>query len=133
MPILTAFLLILPTLAMAKAKKPEAFKEVDMILAEYREAPAIKAKVKKTVVQEVMGLETKSEGEFYFSKGKLRLDFKEPERSTLVFDGKSVWFESRLDEKNIQVTKMRTNDLRRSKSVLTALFEKKTSCAASSW
>lgn len=114
----------------AFAKKPVAAaalsaKDVDGVLSKYRQAPAIQAKVKKTVVQETMGTENSSTGDFYFSKGKLRLDFTSPEKTSLVYDGKYVWLESRLDDKNIQVTKMRTNELRRSKSVLTALFEKK--------
>ncbi len=102
-----------------------AAKDVDGVLSKYRQAPAIQAKVKKTVVQETMGTENTSTGDFYFSKGKLRLDFTSPEKTSLVYDGKFVWLESRLDDKNIQVTKMRTNELKRSKSVLTALFEKK--------
>lgn len=119
--------LVSPALAAKKktAKKAEPLKEVEAVLASYRKASAIKAKVKKTVIQETMGTEVKSEGEFFFSKGKLRLDFTEPEKTTLVYDGKYVWFESRLDDQNVQVTKMKTNDLKRSRSVLTALFEKK--------
>lgn len=117
-----------PAFAKVKAgkKKPVlAAKDVETVLAAYRKAPAIQAKVKKTVVQETMGTENTSTGEFFFSKGKLRLDFTEPEKTSLVYDGKFVWLESRLDDQNIQVTKMRTNELKRSKSVLTALFEKK--------
>ena len=100
-------------------------KDVDTVLAAYRKAPAVQAKVQKTVVQETMGTENTSTGDFYFSKGKLRLDFTEPEKTSVVYDGKYVWLESRLDDKNIQVTKLRTNELKRSNSVLTALFEKK--------
>jgi outer membrane lipoprotein-sorting protein len=117
--------LVSPAMAAKKkaAKKADPLKEVEAVLASYRKASAIKAKVKKTVTQETMGTEMKSEGEFFFSKGKLRLDFTE--KTTLVYDGKFVWFESRLDDENVQVTKMKTNDLKRSRSVLTALFEKK--------
>ena len=108
--------------ATAAKKKPVlAAKDVESVLAAYRKAPAIQAKVKKTVVQETMGTENTSTGEFFFSKGKLRLDFTEPDKTSLVYDGKFVWLESRLDDQNIQVTKMRTNELKRSKSVLTAL------------
>jgi len=122
-----ALLLLVSPVSFAKAAPKKAtlsVKDVDGVLAKYRRAPAIQAKVKKTVVQETMGMENTSTGDFYFSKGKLRLDFTEPERTSLVYDGRFVWLESRLDDKNIQVTKMRTNELKRSKSVLTALFEK---------
>lgn len=107
------------------AKKPNAAKEVDAVLAKYREAAAIEAKVKKTVVNEVMGMDNKSSGEFYFSKGKLRMDITEPEKTVLVYDGKFVWMEQEIEDGKKLVTKLRTNELKRSKSVLTALFEKK--------
>lgn len=124
MRLLFALLLLLSTDLSAKPTSLSA-KDVDTVLAKYRKAQAIQAKVKKTVVQETMGTENTSTGDFYFSKGKLRLDFTEPEKTSLVYDGKFVWLESRLDDQNIQVTKMRTNELKKSKSVLTALFEKK--------
>lgn len=118
-------LFLMPLMGQAKpAAKPLSAKDVEIVLAKYRQASALQAKVKKTVVQETMGTEVVSTGDFYFSKGRLRLDFLEPEKTTLVYDGKFVWLESRLDDKNIQVTKMRTNELRRSKSIVTALFEK---------
>lgn len=106
----------------AKETGPAA--EVDVVLAKYRKAKAIKAKVKKTVVQEVMGSESESHGNFYFSKGKLRLDILEPEKTTLVYDGKFVWLESRMD-KLVAVTKIATDGLKKSDSLLAALFEKK--------
>lgn len=109
----------------ANKKATLTAKDVDTVLAKYRQAPAIKAKVKKTVVQETMGTENTSSGDFFFSKGKLRLEIKEPDQTTLVYDGRFVWLESRLDEATVQVTKLRTNELKHSKSVLTALFEKK--------
>lgn len=115
-----------PAFAKAKAKvAAPAAKDVEAILSKYRKASAISSKVKKTVVQEFTGINSESTGNFYYSKGKLRLDFTEPEKTTLVYDGKYVWLESRLDDKKVQVTKMRTNELKKSKSVLTALFDKK--------
>ncbi|NJL24410.1 MAG: outer membrane lipoprotein carrier protein LolA, partial [Calothrix sp. SM1_5_4] len=98
--------------------------EVNSVLKKYRQAPALKAKVRKTVVQEVMGTRSESEGDFYFSKGKLRLDFVKPERSTLVYDGKNVWLESRLDARNIQVSRLKSTQLRKTDSLLAALFDK---------
>lgn len=94
-------------------------------MSKYRKAPAVTAKVQKTVVQEMTGVDNKSSGSFYYSKGKVRMDFTEPEKTTLVYDGKYVWLESPLDEKKVQVTKLRTNELKKSKSVVTALFDQK--------
>jgi outer membrane lipoprotein-sorting protein len=122
-------LMILPALfmssAFAKAKKTSPTAEVEAVMSKYRKAPAVTAKVKKTVVQEMTGVDTKSTGNFYYSKGKLRLDFIEPEKTTLVYDGRYVWLEARLDDKKVQVTKLRTNELKKSKSVITALFDQK--------
>jgi outer membrane lipoprotein-sorting protein len=98
--------------------------EVEAVLLKYRQAAAIRAKVRKTVVQEVMGSETHGRGEFYFSKGRLRLDITEPERTVLVYDGRHVWLESRLDQV-ISVTKITAVELKKSDSLLAVLFDKK--------
>lgn len=99
-------------------------KEVDSVLARYRKAPAIQANVKKTVVQEVMGTSHESEGKFYFSKGKLRLDIEKPEKSILVYDGKNIWLESRLDESTVEVSRIRNSEIKKSDSLLSALFNR---------
>lgn len=109
--------------AVAKSTKPSA-KEVDQVLESYRQAPAISAKVKKKI-DTVMGTETESQGEFYFSKGKLRMDIHEPEQTTLVYDGRTFWLESRADEEHVVVTKMPATNLRRSDSILASLFDSK--------
>lgn len=123
--------LILPALfiflaeAKAPAKKQSPAAEVESVMSKYRKAPAVTARVKKTVVQEMTGVDNKSTGNFYYSKGKVRMDFTEPEKTTVVYDGKYVWMESQLDEKKVQVTKLRTNEMKKSKSVVTALFDQK--------
>jgi outer membrane lipoprotein-sorting protein len=98
---------------------------VNRVLDRYRQAGSVEAKVKKTVSQEWSGAQTESEGLFYFAKGKLRLDIEKPDRSTLVYDGKSIWLESRLDDNHIQVSHMKAGDLRRSDSLLAAIFDRK--------
>lgn len=105
-------------------------KEVNEVLAAYRSALAIRAGIKKTVVQEAMGTETIGEGQFYFSKGKLRMDLVTPEKTILVYDGLTVWFESRIESadgkgETVQVTKMKTNKLKRTDSLMATLFEEK--------
>lgn len=100
--------------------------DVDGVFAKYRKAGGFQADVKKTVAQEVLGIETAAQGRFYFGKGKVRLEMDEPENSTLVFDGKTVWMESRLDAETIEVTKIKSGNLKKSDSIWTALFDKKT-------
>jgi outer membrane lipoprotein-sorting protein len=102
-----------------------AVREISKVLTNYREAKSIKAKVQKTVVQETVGTSMKSPGDFYFSKGKMRLEMMEPERTILVYDGKTVWYESRIDDEHVVVTKIRANGLRKSDSLLAALFYNK--------
>jgi len=100
-------------------------KDVDAVLTKYREAEAFKAKVSKTVANEVLGTENTGAGKFYFSKGKLRLEMNQPESTTLVYDGKTVWMETRLDENTIEVTKLKSKELKKNDSILAALFEQK--------
>jgi outer membrane lipoprotein-sorting protein len=127
--LLPMLLVVFAPATFAKASAKGA-KEVNSILAAYRKAPAIQAKIKKTVVQEAMGTETKGQGEFYFSKGKLRMDIQTPEKSTLVYDGKYVWYESRMegldgDGETIQVSKMKMGKLKKTDSLMATLFEEK--------
>lgn len=117
-------LALVSSLTLAKQAKSSAT-DVDQVLAQYRSAPAIQAEVKKTVVQEVMGTSNESEGKFYFSKGKLRLDIESPEKSTLVYDGKSIWLESRLDENTVEVSRIKSAELKKTDSLIAALFESK--------
>lgn len=118
--------LTLPLIAVAKpvgstkAKPPT--REVDKVFASYRAGKPFKAKVKKTVTQEIMGTTMTSSGTFYFSKGKMRMDISEPERTTLVYDGKAIWSESRSTDDHVLVTKIRSIELRKSDSLLASLF-----------
>jgi len=116
------FILLAPLTALAAGP---SLKDLNAVLASYRKANAVHAKVNKTIEQELMGTSMKSQGEFYFSKGKLRLEMREPEHTVLVYDGNVVWFESRADEEHIVVTKIKSKDLRRSDSLLAALFDRK--------
>jgi outer membrane lipoprotein-sorting protein len=108
----------------AKAESSSPASEVTQALAGYRSAKGVQAKVKKSVVQETMGTEMKSSGNFYFNKGKMRLEMSEPERTVLVYDGKNIWFESRADEEHIVVNKLKAKEFKRSDSLLAQLFDK---------
>ena len=116
----------LPSEAKAKAG-PQL--EVEKTLASYRESRNFKAQVKKTITQEILGGDPSvSEGEFYFSKGRLRLEISKPEPTILVFDGKHIWFESRIGEgkdQKIVVSKMKAQQIKKSDSLLAVLFDKK--------
>lgn len=111
----------------AKLAAPQ--REVEETLASYRESRTFKSKVKKTITQELMGGEpSTSEGDFYFSKGRLRLQIEKPEPTLLVYDGKFIWFESRISEGSetkILVTKMKSQQLKKTDSLLAVLFDRR--------
>lgn len=106
-----------------KHSSPEA--PVERVLAKYRSGKAVQARVKKVVKQELMGTSTTSEGRFYFAKGRLRMDMEKPEKSILVYDGKNIWLEARLDDSHIQVSHLKSGELKKSDSILAALFDRK--------
>lgn len=124
MPIKAIALSFIASLTLAKQPSAPAA-EVDSVLSKYRRAPAIQANVKKTVVQEVMGTSNESEGKFYFSKGKLRLDIEKPEKSVLIYDGKNIWLESHLDESTVEVSRIRSGEMKKTDSLMAALFDRK--------
>ena len=115
--------------ALARPSRPKKLStptsQVEDVLTRYRAAKSVKARVKKTVTQELMGSTHVSEGLFYFAKGKLRLDLTKPEPSILVYDGKNIWLESHLDAQTIEVSHMRAGALKRSDSLMASLFDKK--------
>lgn len=113
-----------PKAATKASAKTSSAKEVDKVLASYRAGKSLQAKVKKVVTQEIMGTTMTSSGNFYFSKGKLRMDISEPERTTLVFDGRTIWSEARGTDDQVLVTKIRTTELRKSDSLLASLFNR---------
>ncbi len=100
-------------------------KDVDVVLNKYRQAEAFKANVKKTTANEVIGNETVGDGRFFFSKGKLRLEMGEPENTTVVYDGKVIWMETRLDEQTVNVTKIKSRELKKNDTLLASLFERR--------
>lgn len=118
-------LLIVALPALAKSKAAASAKDVESVLGKYRTSAGVQARVKKTVTQDVMGTTNESAGQFYFAKGKLRLNLDAPEKSVFVYDGKNIWLESRLDEGNIAVSHMKAAQFKRSDSLVAALFDRK--------
>lgn len=104
--------------------------EVESTLANYRANQTFQAHIKKTIKQGLLSEDSQkvSEGNFYFSKGRLRMDIEKPEPTKLVYDGQTIWFESRMevDGKNkFVVTKMKSKEIKKSDSLLAVLFDRK--------
>lgn len=100
-------------------------KEVEQVLESLRKADSVEAGIEKTVEPAWGGEKKTSTGKFYFSKGKLRLEITEPDQSLIVYDGKTVWAEDRLDENTINVSKIQSAQLKKTDSLLAALFDGK--------
>lgn len=57
----------------------------------YRSAGLVEMNVEKLVKSELLGKETKHQGKIYLANGKFRWENNTPEKSLLVFDGKTIW------------------------------------------
>lgn len=104
---------------------------VKNMVARYRSSTGVKMKVNKTLTMGLLQKEKKSEGELFFSKGRLRLDLDKPDKSLLILNGKDIWVVNELPEElaqgkksPIQVTKIKSQSKKRQKSAILAfLFE----------
>ena len=59
----------------------------------YRQSVLVEMNVEKSVKSELLGKETKYLGKIYLGKGKFRWENNTPEKTLLVFDGKTIWSE----------------------------------------
>lgn len=88
-------------------------RDLEKAARKYSKARAVKMKVKKTVVQVLLGRKTDYSGKLFLTKGKLRLEFERPTKSLVVVDGKYAWVVQYPDEDfggPMQVTKTRAKE-----------------------
>lgn len=64
---------------------------LDDAVAKYRNAKLVSMDVVKTVKSKVLSKETKFIGKIYLSQAKFRWDTEKPEKTQLIFDGKTIW------------------------------------------
>lgn len=102
---------------------------IQKTIDKYNEIAAVKMQVKKTVLLSLLDKTMASEGELYFSKGKLRLEISKPEDSVIVMNEQAVWVETTmdgLDGAKKHVMKISSRDLKnRSKAPLALLLTDK--------
>lgn len=60
-------------------------------MKKYQTAPAVKIELSKTVTLSLLDETKTSEGELYFSKGKMRLEIQKPEETTIVLGEQFLW------------------------------------------
>lgn len=63
------------------------------ITKKYRDTKLVEMDVEKTVKSELLGKETKHEGKIFLGAGKFRWENSKPEKTLLVYDGKTIWSE----------------------------------------
>jgi outer membrane lipoprotein carrier protein len=63
------------------------------VTKKYRNTKLVEMNVEKTVKSELLGKETKHEGKIFLGAGKFRWENSKPEKTLLVYDGKTIWSE----------------------------------------
>lgn len=66
------------------------------VLDKYRHSKSVISNIVKEVNLSLLEQTQVSQGKFYFSKGRLRIEFNEPDNTLLVINGKNIWIEKRL-------------------------------------
>ena len=78
----------LPKIAPVTKKDKKMLKSLD---EKYTRKSAVKMEVVKILKQNLLGRESKSSGNITLSRGKLRLNFLKPDRSTVIVDKSNMW------------------------------------------
>lgn len=101
-------------------------KDLKSTLARYQKS-SVKASIEKVVKMVVLEKTEKSEGDLYFSKGKFRLEMKDPSSTVIVQDGKTLWIASKLVDfgGTWQVSKTNSRSLKKSQALMGLLFDEK--------
>lgn len=90
-------------------------------LAHLRSGSGFHSTVVKKVYSGQLESTNESKGEIFFASGKLRLFFTTPEKSLLVYDGKTAWQETEFDDgtdKRAIVTKIQASHLKKDSALL---------------
>lgn len=64
---------------------------LDEVVNKYRNSKLVSMDVVKTVKSKVLSKETKFVGRIYLSQAKFRWDTDTPEKTQIIFDGKTIW------------------------------------------
>jgi outer membrane lipoprotein-sorting protein len=75
----------------ANVKAQAAPSPLDEVVSKYRNSKLVSMDVVKTVKSKVLSKETKFVGKIYLSQSKFRWDTETPEKTQIIFDGKTIW------------------------------------------
>lgn len=109
----------------AVAKKKSELEALTKTFKSLQEKALVNMQLKKKVTSPFYMTPRESEGELYFSKGKIRLSIVKPEVSLLVLNGNDIWLEEKLSEDSggvVQVSHYETSKASKSSALLALLF-----------
>jgi outer membrane lipoprotein carrier protein len=95
------------------------------VTKKYGATKLVEMNVDKTVKSELLGKETKYEGKIFLTKGKFRWENSKPEKTLLVYDGKTIWSEQTPPPEfggPIQVAKGKVDKKTKSQILLSTLL-----------
>lgn len=100
--------------------------DIKMVVKHYQRAKSIKMQVEKEVYIDYLEQTKESKGELLFSKGRLRLNINEPEKSLLLMANNLIWHVNYLsdDMGGLQVTQIKASkQLKQKNTLLAFLFD----------
>lgn len=104
----------------------EGTSALQKVTKRYRNTKVVEMSVEKTVKSDLLGKETKHQGKIFLSAGKFRWENTTPEKSLLVYDGKTIWSEQTPPPEfggPVQVARGKVDKKTRSHILLTVLVD----------
>jgi chaperone LolA len=93
------------------------------VLSKYKNSKFTSATVERKLTQSLQGKTSVSQGQVFLSGSLFRLELKGKEETTIVFDGKKIWTETKNEsEKQPQVTSMRVGGKAQNQLLLNEVF-----------
>lgn len=102
------------------SSEPSQEKQLLQTLSALTNAPMTRIESTKTVESSLIGKKTNYTGEILLSRGKFRWNTFSPEKSTLLFDGKTLWV---IQDQFVTRTKLSSNA--KSQTLIAILFDPK--------
>lgn len=97
------------------------------IAAKYRKANLVTVQLTKSVKSNLLGKESIYKGTMYLAPNKFRLNIDEPEKSQIIFDGKTIWsvqYPSKELPGPLQVAKSKLDKNTRKQILISTLLSK---------
>lgn len=93
------------------------------VLSKYKNSRFTSASVERKLTQSLQGKTSMSQGQVFLSGSLFRLELKNKEQTTIVFDGKKIWTESISEsDKQLQVTSMKFGGKSQNQLLLSQVF-----------